>query len=417
MPDFEDLSDLPPLDEPDDDGRWGNPAGEPAAPPAGFTARPFVWRDPSTIPLRQWVLERHLIRQYIAVMASPGGFGKSSVVILDALALVTGRNLIGHQPHGRYRVLIWNGEDPLEEMERRVMAACIHYGIGREEIEGRLFLNSGRDDPITVATVERGAIKIAVPTVEAFKAEIRRHKIDCWFIDPFVSCHAVPENDNMMIDRVAKLWGGIAGATDSAGELVHHTKKTGGNEVTMEDMRGAVALLSAARSGRILNGMSKDEAERAGVADRRLHFRIDNGKANLAPPPSDGSNWFKMQSVALMNGGSLNSRVPLEGDSVGVVTAWQWPDPLATISVADLRAAQTAVRAGGPWRESIQAKDWVGIPIARAMRLNPDDKADREKVKRALKVWIENGMFVVVMGLNEKRRPTPMIEVGTLATD
>ncbi len=187
----------------------------------------------------------------------------------------------------------------------------------------------------------------------------------------------------------------------------------------MEDMRGAVALLSAARSGRVLNIMSSEEAERAGVEQRRLYFRVDNGKANLAPPPTDRSSWFKMASVDLGNGrdpeGPLDFNA--DGDSVGVVTTWQWPDPLAGVTTADLRAVQEEVRATGPWRENVQANDWVGKPIARVLKLDAGDKAHREKIKRLLKIWIENGMFAVVSGTNDKGRPTPFVEVGAWATD
>jgi hypothetical protein len=394
--------------------------GAEAEPLPTFKARPFVWTDPATIPRREWVLERHLTRKFISVTAAPGGVGKSSLVLADGLAMATGRNLIGHQPHGQFRVLIWNGEDPLEEMQRRIMAACLQYEISAEDIEGRLFVNSGRDDPIIVAEQKRDGVTIAVPVVEAIKATIRENGIDVVQIDPFVSCHAVNENDNGAIDRVAKLWGKIADETGCAIELVHHTRKTGGNETVMEDMRGAVALLSAARSGRVLNIMTSEEAERAGVEQRRLYFRVDNGKANLAPPPTDRSSWFKMASVDLGNGqpltvGGLGIGTQLDSDSVGVVTAWQWPDPLAGVTTADLRAVQTEVRSTGPWRENVQAHDWVGKPIARVLKLDPTDKAHREKIKRLLKIWIENGMFAVVSGTNEKGRPTPFVEVGAWA--
>jgi hypothetical protein len=47
--------------------------------------------------------------------------------------------------------------------------------------------------------------------------------------------------------------------------------------------------------------------------DRRLYFRVDRGKANMAPPTA--ARWHKFESIELPN-----------GDSVGVVTAWQHPD-------------------------------------------------------------------------------------------
>lgn len=403
-----------PLPDDEEDGRFAPPEDDttPAVAVAvRIRATPFEWCEPAKIPPREWVYGRHLIRRYVSTTVAPGGLGKSSLALVEAVAMVSGMDLLGERPTEPLRVWYWNGEDPADELQRRVMAVALHYELRPQDIGTRLFINSGRDTEINIAQQNRDGVTIAAPVVEAIKATIRENRIDVVIIDPFVSSHRVSENDNGAIDRVAKTWAKIAEETNCAVELIHHARKTNGAEVTIEDSRGAVALLSAARSARTLNGMTKEEAERAGVENRRAHFRVDNGKANLAPPP-EGSTWFKMESVALGNG-SLNNG----GDHIGVVTSWAWPDPLANLSVSDLRAAQSAVLAGGPWRENVQAREWVGRPIAQALKLNPDDKADREKIRRLLRVWIDNGMFVVVSGTNEKGRQTPFVEVGEAATD
>ena len=126
--------------------------------------------------------------------------------------------------------------------------------------------------------------------------------------------------------------------TGAAIELVHHARKTGGAEITVEDGRGASALLAKVRSARTLNGMSEDEAARAGVERRRSFFRVDAGKANLAPP-ADQADWHRLVSVDLGN-----------GDNVVVVTQWTWPNAFDGVSVHDLRKVQSAV-AAGRWRE------------------------------------------------------------------
>ncbi|KQT55044.1 hypothetical protein ASG52_25260 [Methylobacterium sp. Leaf456] len=323
--------------------------------------------------------------------------------------MTSGQGLLGELPSSVSKVWYWNGEDPMEELQRRVMATALHHQLAREDIEGHLFVNSGRDTEMVLAEQTRAGITIAVPVVEAVKATIRENGIDVVIIDPFVSSHRVSENDNGAIDRVAKLWARIADETGCAVELIHHARKTNGAEVTMEDGRGAVALLAAARSGRILNVMSPEEAKQAGVEQRRLHFRVDNGKANLAPPP-EGTSWLKLASVTLGNG-----FLGTDGDSVGVVTRWKWPDPLDDVSVSDLRAAQQAV-SNGRWRENIQARDWVGKAIASALQLNLDDSAHKEKVKRLLQVWTASGMFVVTTGLDANRIERAFVEVGEWAS-
>lgn len=376
-------------------------------------ATPFRWRTPSLIPVRQFVYGRHLIRRFLSTTVAPGGVGKSSLVLVEALAMVTGRPLLGLQPSGRLRVWFWCGEDPLEEIERRVAAICLHYGIKPEEIEDRLFLDSGRTSEIILATTTKAGVFLAQPVLDQLVETIRENEIDVVVIDPFISVHRVSENDNGAIDMVAKALNRVAEETRCAMELIHHVRKGQGVQggYSVEDGRGAVSLLAAARSARVLNSMTKEEAERAGVERPRTYFRMDNGKANLAPPP-DKSEWFHLASVSLENGppGPFDM-----SDHVAVVEPWEWPDPMASISVADLRKAQAAT-AGGRWRENPQAADWIGKPIAAALGLELD-KGGKAKVKGMLRTWIATGMFVVVQGVDDARRPRNFIEVGENASD
>jgi hypothetical protein len=156
--------------------------------------------------------------------------------------------------------------------------------------------------------------------------------------------------------------------------------------------------------------MTKEEGEKADIDQPRSYFRIDSGKVNLAPPPEE-SEWRKFVSVPL---GNAMGDCP--EDRIGVVTRWDWPNPMDNLTVADLREAQKAVNTGGPWRKNSQANDWVGKPIADALHLDVNDKADRTTIKGALKVWLKNKMFKEVNGWDQKkRRRCPMIEVGIWA--
>ena len=89
-------------------------------------ATPFVWIDPAKIPPRRWLYGRHYIRSFISETVAPGAYGKSTLAITEALAICTGRTLLGVIPDGRANVWYWNGEDPLEELERRLAAAYQH---------------------------------------------------------------------------------------------------------------------------------------------------------------------------------------------------------------------------------------------------------------------------------------------------
>ncbi|WP_294534641.1 AAA family ATPase [uncultured Rhodoblastus sp.] len=371
-----------------------------AARPLRIVARPFRWIEPKDIPRRQWLYARHYIREYVSMTVAPGGVGKSSLSIVEALTMASGKPLLGIEPCERCRVWLWNGEDPQDEIDRRVMAAAIHYGLTREDFEGWLFTNSGRETEIVLATQTRTGAVVAVPVVEDITATLLANKIDVALIDPFVSSHQVAENDNPAIDRVAKTWGKIAGETKCAVELVHHSRKANGAETSIDDSRGASSLSGAIRSGRTLNVMTEGEADQSGVEDRRSHVRMDSGaKSNLSKPPEKAS-WLKLISVNLGN-----------GDEVGVVTAWKWPDPLEGLCVDDLRDVQKAV-AAGEWRDSIQAKDWVGIAVGQALRLDASDKRDKVRINAMLKIWKKSGALVVIKRTSPKGKDQPFVEVG-----
>jgi hypothetical protein len=397
------FDDVPPewLDPPANNNGAPSKAGQ-------IKAAPFEWVNASTLPMRAWLYAHHFIRGFLSATIAPGGIGKSALLIVEALAMVTGKNLLGVKPSAPLRVWYVNLEDPLEELKRRFAAACLHHNISALDIGDRLFVNSGRDTEFVIAHEDRGTLKIATPTIEAIREEIRNKQIDILIIDPFVASHGVSENDNSKINAVCRQWAMIAEETGCAIELVHHVRKAafGQGEYSVDDARGASALLAAVRSARALNAMSKDEAARAGVSEPRLHFRIDNGKANLAPP-ADKTTWRRLGSVQLGNG----EAIPHAGDSVGVVTAWEWPDPSEDVTPDEIRAVQETI-AAGEWRESAQAKAWAGRAIADALGLDISEPTAKAKVKALLRTWLEMGILKAVQGKDAQRVTRAFIQVG-----
>ncbi|ACI93261.1 RecA-family ATPase [Afipia carboxidovorans OM5] len=373
-------------------------------------ATPWKFKDPRSIPPRQWVYETHYIRGYVSVTVSPGGVGKTSKKIVEALSMATGRDLLNETVHERARVWFWNGEDPREEMDRRLAAACVLYDIVPEELDGWLFVDSGREQQIISATQTRDGTKIAVPVMGAMIETIIANKIDVVIIDPFVSSHAVTENDNMAMDAVVKrFWAPIIDRTNCAVELVHHARKVGANEVTAESARGGVALISAARSAIALNPMTQDEANKASVENRHLYFRATDAKANMAPR-EDKSRWFKLVSVDL--GNDTRER---QSDHIGVVTSWQWPDTMAGVTASDLLAVQREI-AAAEWMDSIRSGDrWAGYAVASVMNLNLDDQKDKERAKTCLKAWKASGALKVERRKNANGDERSFLVVGEWA--
>ena len=256
-------------------------------------------------------------------------------------------------------------------------------------------------------------MKIAKPVIDALKHTIRENKIDVFVVDPAVASHAVPENDNGAINAVCRQWAMLAEETGCAVELVHHVRKgaAGQTEHTVDDARGAGALLAAARSVRVLNRMTAEEATRAGIGKPRSYFRIDTGKANMAPP-AESSTWRQIVNQPLGN-----DRGPVRGDSVGVVVQWTWPDLAGGLTPDDVRAIQRAI-SEGQWRANAQAKDWAGHAVANALDLDLSEPAVRASVKAILKSLISSRWLKETDHKDDDtRKLRPFVVVGEKVTD
>jgi hypothetical protein len=367
----------------------GQAAGE--EPQAGAApeelAKPFILRDPRLIPRRQWLYGDVYIRSFVSVLASSGGAGKTTLYVAEALALVTNRALLGIQPAEATGVWLMNLEDPMDEMERRIAAAAIHFGVGQDDIAGRLFVDAGRRQPLVVAVQSRDGVTIHQPIVDAVVAQIRAKNIGLLVVDPFVASHGVNENDNQAINSVLALWRLIADLTGCCIVLIHHVRKPNGEEMTIDSVRGGSAIIGAVRTARVLNPMSEAEAVKLGIEpeQRRRYVRIDNAKNNLAPPAGK-AQWIELTSVDLGNG--LHG-----GDKVGVAAAWTPPDLWAGVRLEHLQAAHLYLMKNGPQPASTQHANWFGHRVAEILEMQPD-AAGLARAKSVLDGWCKSGAIV-----------------------
>jgi hypothetical protein len=378
-----------------------------ATAPRPIRATPYIWTDPATISRRQWLYGYLLLRKFVSATISPGGIGKSSLIVAEALAMVSGKDLLGVGSTELLRVWLWNLEDPLEETKRKIQAAALHYELATDDIGDRLMVDSGRDQKLVIATTTRNGAVIVQPVVDALVEEIIKHKIDVLVIDPFVSCHEVAENDNSAMDMIVKEWGRVAERGNCAVELVHHTRKPLGaeGETTTDSSRGASSQTDGCRVVRPINRMTEKQGRDLGIDNHRLYFRVIHDKANLQPPV-EKSDWFKLISVDLGNG-----EFGLASDSVGVVTKWELPDTMAGLTGSDFDKVARAIK-GGKWRHHPTSKDWVGNAVAEALELDIDDEKVKAKIKRWLAGWYAAKALVIVDGLSEKREARKFVEVA-----
>lgn len=288
--------------------------------------------DPRTISPRRWLIERTAIRQYVSLLVAPAAVGKTAYVFSMALGGAIGHSLLGDRIFTPVPVWIFNLEDPLEEMDRRLAAAMLHHGVSRKEVEGRIFMNSGRDRRVTMARLS-GDGQVCFPDEAATVAQAKANQIGLLVVDPFVNSHELNENDNAHMNSAVRAWAEVASEADCSVFLVHHTRKGMAEHAgDIEGARGGKSLSDAARVGLTLTAMTEEEAKGAGLQanERWRYLRLDDGKPNLTMRGSK-PRWFKLVSVPLGNGDDLHP----DGDTVQTIKPWEPPSAFGDMTDAD----------------------------------------------------------------------------------
>ncbi|TGR84566.1 hypothetical protein EN866_33185 [Mesorhizobium sp. M2D.F.Ca.ET.223.01.1.1] len=395
--------------------------------PASFKPTPFHLRASAAIQPRQWVYGTILVRGHASLIVSPGGIGKSSLVLIEGLAMATDRALLGDKPVRALRVLSVNTEDPADELDRRAAAAAQHHGLTDADIGGRFFQVSGRDVPIKIVKIgPNGSAVVQQTVVDWLVGLLRTEQIDVLIIDPFVGTHDAPENDNTAMNAAVATWREVADRAQCAVLLVHHVSKAAaldGDAVGIYGSRGGGSLIDGVRSARFLVRMTKEEATRFGVReeDRWRYFRAQNGKSNLAPASTD-TVWLRMASVPLNNG---TPEYP-DGDVVGVTEMWTPPKPTDLMPSDALHRVQHAIKtASEPPRADERADGWVGYLVSEVLGMDIGEpggrksarteaqETERAQVRLWIATWVKDKFLVREDAARPKDgRSIPIIVIG-----
>ena len=403
----------------------GSSPGDAAAPSTDNAGPPLLTAvdafdfDPTQIPVRPWMVPGLLIRCATHVLVAPGGSGKSLFNLQKAIMLATGIPWGEWIPRGRYRSLIINAEDDIDEQRRRLSAALKVMNPPRHLLEGMVHL---ADDPHSLVVVRvdpRSRQMITTPMADAITAYVREHKIDVLIVDPFAETFEGDENSNSEIKWAMKVWRDIARETNCAVVLVHHTVKyASGGAGNADIVRGGGAIVNSTRISATLMTMTEDEAKVLGISeDERFRYvRHDDAKANWTLK-SGKARWFEKVSVTLDNGVGL-----LEADQVGALVPWKPPSAYAGVSVTQIRQALAVIDRGiddengqpsgvlftdkANSAEGTKARRWVGNPLMDILGV------DEARAKIIIKDWTANGVLVRTEYYDpQRRRNSPGLKV------
>ncbi len=390
------------------DGPGGPDGAEHASP---HWPTPYSGRDPKRIPLREFVLGLHYLLGIVTLTAAAGGVGKSVLTLLEAVSFATGHDLLLNVPlKRRYRVWIWNAEDDVDEMERRVAGICAHYNVKRTDLDGWLYLDSGFDLPLDLAQSNGKTTVIQEGLIGAIAKRVKELGIEIIGLDPLVALHTMPEGDNTNLAKLLRtLNNKLAKPCGCAVDINHHTRKmaSGQDAMTVDDIRGAGTIVYSVRSGRMLHQMGLADAEKYNIEadDRFDYFRLERAKANMAKRGT--ICWVRLVKESVANGPDGTP-----GDVVTVPTLWVPPDAMEGISDTVAGAIRTEIAKGRYRRDARSAAAWAGHLIGRQLNFDTSAKPGRLRATTVLETLIRKGILAVDIEYDTNRNPKMFVVPG-----
>jgi len=296
--------------------------------------------DPGVIPPREWLLGNQFCCGFISSIVAAGGTGKSALRLLQFISLALGRSLCGQHVFRRCRVLLISLEDDNDELQRRITAILLHYGIMRIELKGWLFYASPK---LTKLAEMKDRARTIGPLVQQIREAIVRYDPDLVSLDPFIKTHGLEENDSGDMDFVCDLLAHIAIEFNIAVDSPHHVHKGQVIPGDADSGRGSSGIKDAGRLIYTLTPMSGIETKIFNIDpnDRFAYVRLDSAKVNLAVR-SGKAEWFHIIGVTISNG---TKQYPA-GDTVQVLEPWSPPDAWAGTTPEGLNAVLNDIDRG-----------------------------------------------------------------------
>ena len=297
------------------------------------------------IPKRDWIAHKFYLRKAVTGIVGQAGISKSSLMLVHAIALATGKEYGGLRPKSCFKVLVYGTEDDQDEQARRISAIIRRLGCERRDLQKRLLIAGPTGAGTLLVRNERNKLEPteALTELRGLSATFRP---DVVMLDPFVELHSEEENGNTEVKAVVAYLRQLAAEFECAFCIAHHTRK-GPQEAGDIDMaRGASSFVGAVRLLLTIVGMSEDEEQAFGLTpgQRKHFFRVDGGKSNYAALAA--AEWFERTELTLDNGDGVAVPVP-------------WTPPSDAVSLEAKLAIEAALERGcngEPWSPTLSDK-------------------------------------------------------------
>ena len=288
-------------------------------------------------PEPEWIQKGTLLKGYISLLTAPGGVGKSTLQLCLALSVASGQDLLKLGSVTQGNVIVVNNEDDSNVLVHRVGAIMKHFGLRAEDIDGRLHVYSGYGNELAIAHTENGEV-VLTHDGERLQQQIIDDNVQAIFLDPFISLHDAPENDNVAVNKAVKQFKAIAANTGCAISLIHHTRKMGkDSEMGAGDAeagRGASSLKDAARVVLTLAKMSQETGKKIHITEYGNYIRLDTGKSNFSAADNE-VRWYQLTGVSTPAGNTIGvpNSVNLEPLFEELKSGMKWTEGTVTSAI------------------------------------------------------------------------------------
>lgn len=291
-----------------------NGNGSESTPPP-WTPPPFATYgagfDPAQIPLRRWLIDNRRSIGEVTIDAGPPGVNKSTLMLTDAVAIATGRKILGDEVHESGVVLYLAGEDARRDVEARLAGILKFYEIEPAELAERLRVVYLGEVDATTYTLAQMAEDMAALNFQMLGWLRDLPDALAVFIDPLMAWHRLMENSNEAVQLLSTAMRAIAVQGKRHVGIDHHVTK-----ITMADpeghvgnlaaVRGAGSLIGATRWAFTLARLNGETAAAHGIpeTERSRYRRLDPLKTSYGP---DGEQMrlLRVESVTIANGESV----------------------------------------------------------------------------------------------------------------
>ncbi|MFH2075895.1 MAG: AAA family ATPase [Pseudomonadota bacterium] len=146
----------------------------------------------------------------------------SLLAILEGLSVASGKKLTHARVWQRGPAWYYGTEDPVDEIERRILAAKIHHKLTDEDV-AEFYYSSGYDLPLKLVEIGRCGPVVNETVVQTIITEIQKRGVLVFLVDPLMGCLDASEGDHQAMEMLMQALQRVATTTGCAVGLFHTT--------------------------------------------------------------------------------------------------------------------------------------------------------------------------------------------------